>query len=54
MNPDIMEERENVAFDVEEFTNWYHGGKENVEEKRFLGKLIYQLKSLIELKFFEL
>lgn len=38
LNIDIQDERERVAFDVEEFTNWYYGGKEKVEEKRFLGK----------------
>ena len=38
INPDIQEEREKVGFDVEEFTNWYHGGAKNVEEKRFYGK----------------
>lgn len=38
INPDIKEEREKVSFSVEEFTNWYHGGTEKVEEKRFLGK----------------
>jgi hypothetical protein len=38
MNPDIKEEREKVSFNVEEFTNWFYGGEEKVEEKRFLGK----------------
>lgn len=38
VNPDIKEEREKVMFNVAEFTNWYHGGAEKVEEKRFLGK----------------
>jgi hypothetical protein len=38
VNPDIQEEREKVAFNIEEFTNWYHGGVEKVEEKRFLGR----------------
>lgn len=38
MNPDIREEREKVSFNIEEFTNWYHGGVDKVEEKRFLGK----------------
>lgn len=37
MNPDIQEEREKVSFNLEEFTNWYHGGVAKVEEKRFLG-----------------
>lgn len=39
INPDIQEEREKVGFDVAEFTNWYHGGVEKVEEKRFLGRI---------------
>ena len=38
MNPDIQEERSKIQFNIEEFTNWYHGGKTNVEEKRFIGK----------------
>lgn len=38
VNPDIQEEREKVTFDINEFTNWFHGGKDKVEEKRFLGK----------------
>lgn len=37
VNPDIVEERKKVEFNIEEFTNWYHGGADKVEEKRFLG-----------------
>lgn len=37
INPDIEEERKKVEFNVEEFTNWYHGGVKNLEEKRFFG-----------------
>ena len=37
VNSDIKEERDKVLFNVEEFTNWYHGGKNKVDEKRFLG-----------------
>lgn len=47
INPDIKEEREKIGFNVEEFTNWYHGGFENVKEKRFLGmKILILLTSL--------
>lgn len=40
VNPDLQEERDKVSFKVEEFTNWFHGGEEKVEEKRFLGEMI--------------
>lgn len=43
INPDIKEERDKVAFNVNEFTNWYHGGADKVEEKRFLGKISLSL-----------
>lgn len=38
MNNDIKEERSKVSFNIDEFTNWYHGGFENVKKKRFIGK----------------
>lgn len=38
MNNDIKEERSKVCFNIDEFTNWYHGGFENVKKKRFIGK----------------
>lgn len=37
INPDLQEERNKVSFDVTEFSKWYHGGEEKLEEKRFLG-----------------
>lgn len=37
INPDIQVERDNVNFNIEEFTNWFHGGADKVEEKRFMG-----------------
>lgn len=40
INPDIKEERDKVEFNLEEFTNWYHGGADKVKEKRFLGNLL--------------
>lgn len=40
INPDIQEERKKVSFNIEEFTNWYHGGAEKVAEKRFLGNYL--------------
>ncbi|KAG5679146.1 hypothetical protein PVAND_008737 [Polypedilum vanderplanki] len=36
INPDLQEERDKIAFNIEEFTNWYYKGAEKVEEKRFL------------------
>lgn len=38
INPDLQEERDKIPFDVEEFTTWYYGGADKVEEKRSLGK----------------
>lgn len=40
LNKDLKEERDKVSFNVEELTNWYYGGAEEVREKRFLGKNI--------------
>lgn len=51
INPDIKEERDKIQFNIEEFTNWFHGGKEKVEEKQFLGK---KFKTLVITKFNEL
>lgn len=39
VNKDLQDERDKVSFDVSEFTNWYYGGEDNVQEKRFLGKI---------------
>lgn len=39
VNKDLQEERDKVIFNVEEFTNWYHGGADKVKEKRFFGKI---------------
>lgn len=39
VNKDLKEERDKVTFNVEEFTNWYHDGAENVKEKRFFGEI---------------
>lgn len=39
VNRDLKEERDKVTFNVEEFTNWYYGGAEEVREKRFLGNV---------------
>lgn len=38
LNPDLHEERQKIEFNVEEFTNWYYGGEENVKDKRYLGE----------------
>ncbi|CRL03339.1 CLUMA_CG016522, isoform F [Clunio marinus] len=35
MNSDLIEERKKVAFNIEEFTNWYYGGAEKVTEQKF-------------------
>jgi hypothetical protein len=38
INKDLKEERDRVTFNVEEFTSWYYGGAENVEERRKIGE----------------
>jgi hypothetical protein len=38
MNKELQEERDKINFDIEELTNFFHGGAENVKKKRFLGK----------------
>lgn len=37
VNQDLKEERENIIFNIEEFTNWYYGGEKNVKDKRYMG-----------------
>lgn len=54
MNPDIKEERDKVDFNVEEFTNWFHGGAAEVKQKRFLGKNFVTSKVANFVKFIEL
>jgi hypothetical protein len=39
MNKDLERERSRVPFSIEELTNWFYGGAENVKEKRFLGEI---------------
>lgn len=39
-NKDISVERRTCTFNVEEFSSWYHGGSEKLQEKRFFGKLV--------------
>lgn len=48
INPDLKEERDKVGFNVEEFTNWYYGGADNVKEKRFFGKNFTDLDMLVD------
>lgn len=40
VNKDLKEEREKVSFDIEEFSKWYHGGAQQLHEKRFLENYI--------------
>lgn len=40
LNQDLKVEREKLLFNVEEFTNWYYGGEQNVKDKRYLGMFI--------------
>lgn len=38
VNPYLAKERAKCTFDVEEFTNFFDGGKENTEKRRRIGK----------------
>lgn len=40
VNSDLEEERKNVEFKIEEFTNWFYDGEDKVQEKRFLGEKV--------------
>lgn len=40
INRDLQEERNKVQFNIEEFTNWYYDGANNVAQKRELGKVL--------------
>ncbi len=41
ISKDLAEERENVPFEIKELTNWYYGGEEKVEKRRFFGKFLF-------------
>lgn len=38
VNPDLQKERNNSKFNVEEFAEWWHGGKDKLKFKRELGE----------------
>lgn len=38
VNPDLVKERRGASFNVEEFAVWWHGGADNLNEKRRVGK----------------
>lgn len=38
INPDLLKERHNASFNVEDFALWWHGGEEKLKFKRYLGK----------------
>jgi hypothetical protein len=38
VNKDLKDERDRVRFNVDEFSNWFHGSAEKVLEKRKIGK----------------
>lgn len=39
VNSDLKEERGNIIFNIDEFTNWYYGGADNVKDKRYIGNV---------------
>lgn len=38
VNPDLVKERKQCSFDVEEFARWWNGGETKLREKRDRGK----------------
>ena len=36
VNPDLLKERQKATFDVENLTNFIHGGRDRVKRKRYL------------------
>lgn len=46
VNQDLHEERQKIAFNVDEFTNWYYGGEANVRDKRYLGESVSVLEAI--------
>ena len=49
VNQDLKEERDKVTFNIEEFTNWYHGGPEKVKEKRFFGEKVEFILKFVQI-----
>ena len=42
VNPDLLKERQNATFDVENLTNFIHGGRDRVKRKRHLQNIAIQ------------
>lgn len=38
VNPDLVKERANASFNVDEFAAWFYQGKDKLEMKRLIGK----------------
>ncbi|KAF1755412.1 hypothetical protein GCK72_021981 [Caenorhabditis remanei] len=45
-NPDITEERKKATFDVDGFTEWYHGGAKRLQARREVEKYVEDHKEL--------
>lgn len=37
VNPDLLKERQNCTFNVEEFARWWAGGEKKLEHRREMG-----------------
>ncbi|CRL03335.1 CLUMA_CG016522, isoform B [Clunio marinus] len=54
VNQDLEDERRKISFKVEDFTKWYYGGDENVDEKKFLENIyqpIFELNNSIDMSY---
>lgn len=41
INPDLIKERQNCTFKIEEFAEWWNGGALKLKERRERGKLFF-------------
>lgn len=48
VNKDLKDERDKVKFNVDEFSNWFYGSAEKVEEKRKIGTKHKERETLID------
>lgn len=51
VNPDLVEERQKISFEIDEFTRWFYGGQSNVEDLKFFGEFVkFKKREILELK----
>lgn len=45
-NPDLANERKKCTFEIEEMARWWHGGDQNLAEKRERGNHYKQIENV--------